>query len=79
MDADGLVIIAPSTLGLPDSHRECGSVSIVMHAGVPGGKRRMVMRSQTTAVLANCQLFFSGHKLEDRTAHEKLLLLEDKV
>jgi hypothetical protein len=43
--------------------RECGSDRIVMHADVPCGNRTMVMRSQTTAALDDCQLFFSGHKL----------------
>ncbi len=59
--------------------RECGSVSIVMRVGVPGGKRRMVMRAQIIAVLDDCQLFFSRHKLEGGTAHEKLLFLEEKA
>src|SRR5215471_2653734 len=111
MDSEGLVIIVPSTLGLPGSprgrgdrevphpspsqlrthptqafgssapqnrplavakilcrgdqcrRRECGSVRIGMHADVSGGNSIMVMRSQTTAVLDNCQLFYSGYKL----------------
>jgi hypothetical protein len=46
---------------------------------VSGGKRIMVMRVQITAVLDGCQLFFSGHKLEGETTHEKLLFLEEKA
>jgi hypothetical protein len=37
------------------------------------------MRAQSTAVLDGCQLFFSGHKLEGRTTHEKLLFLKEKA
>ena len=37
------------------------------------------MKTQITAVLESCQLFFSRHKLENGTAHEKLLFLEDKA
>jgi hypothetical protein len=59
--------------------RECGSVSIVMRAGVPDGKRIRVMRAQIIAVLDGCQLFFSGHKLEGGTTHETLLFLKEKA
>jgi len=59
--------------------RECGSVSIVRRAGVPGGKRIMVMSAQITAVLDSCQLFLSRHKLEGGTTHEKLLFIREKA
>jgi hypothetical protein len=42
--------------------------------GVPCGNRTTMIRSQTTVELDWCQLFFSGHKLQGRAAHERAML-----
>src|SRR5262245_14686439 len=52
--------------------RACGAVNLGMHAGVSGGNRIRMMRSQTMADLDNCQLFSSRYKLKSCTAHAKL-------
>lgn len=43
--------------------RVCGVVRIIVCAGVPCGNRTIVLRSQTTAALAWCQLFFYGQQI----------------
>src|SRR6266567_1792867 len=53
--------------------RACGLIRIVVCAGVPCGNRTIVMRSQTTAALERCQLFFLDNKLQGSLAHARAL------